>query len=1062
MNGDRKYRPKLVLIATCGLVIYLALTLFSEYWLGVVTEHDIGEDFHIYYKAYTKAISGENPYLPYDIGGSFVNHPFVLSFVSLFSWHRQRFLATFAWVTISAMAWVFVVWLVFQLARAGKANEGGEGPCGYLGWILALFLNFAPFWETIHIGQINVFVVLSLCLMFYYSEREESILSGVFLALAIVLKTSPIVFVFYYLTLRRFRLLVSSAFALLLFSLIPALQFSPRVLTDFWAIIPKLGAEIHPTVYNQSILSLSFRVLTDLGLENVETALIAGHRIVMVCVFGTILAPNLLKRRAEASNLWGFSGLLVAMTVFSPLVWYHHLLFLILPLAILLLRSNRGYTIVGIILILVIQLERVFEYAVVDLALPDCLASLTLLGLVMWIHIADWWKRSSWAIPASKVWRACSNKTGSTRSQSPVASSAQSCEVVRPLQQRWTKVAYWLLFVVLIVLYLAWPLTHLDAYKWTNDEGAYLQMAALANAGHPLYTETLSNKPPLLVWVLQLAFWAAGPRIAVARSAVLCLTLLGFIAVGVIARRLWGKWAGLMAMGMLLSLPEVPERAPVVHADLPAMTLALVAMGTALLFRHSGRRGWVVLSGAAFTGTLLIHLYLIYIALPLAVILFLSGVDLPAGRPTRRTDWLAAFCFLGAAFTTGLLALAAIDSRAFFDWVFLHNYEASSNLLQPLENWHQIAHYLAYILPLVCLSIISVVVLSAAPMKRRGLLIVAAWWVATSAMLLACSPLWDQYLIFLVYPLVITVGGGLAMAGGWVIRKYRGEPTSLGWRTVLAVSLLVGMVVFAIDRWNKTRPYLVTVPRWSSERRAARVFLESVVSADRFVATDDPYLTFAAGKRVVPSMTEASRKWIRLGRVTTDDVIDGILRYRAQAVLFGTGRLEELPGLEDWVASVAAERRDFGRIRVYLLDLYSDFAVSRFGQGIELRGYTLASDELHPGCVSKVMLVWQSSEAVSADYHVFVHLVNEEGYIYGQHDGVPGRGECPTGQWAVGQRVFDAHPVEIGQDIPPGRYRLFTGMYGWPSLERLPAFRPDGSRWPDDQALLGDFRVVLP
>jgi hypothetical protein len=106
-----------------------------------------------------------------------------------------------------------------------------------------------------------------------------------------------------------------------------------------------------------------------------------------------------------------------------------------------------------------------------------------------------------------------------------------------------------------------------------------------------------------------------------------------------------------------------------------------------------------------------------------------------------------------------------------------------------------------------------------------------------------------------------------------------------------------------------------------------------------------------------------------------------------------------------------------------------------------------------------VMLFWQSSEAVSADYHVFVHLVNEEGYLYGQHDGVPGMGERPTDQWTAGQRVFDTHSIEVGQGAPPGSYHLLVGMYGWPSLERLPAFLPDGSRWPDDQVLFEDIVV---
>jgi hypothetical protein len=173
--------------------------------------------------------------------------------------------------------------------------------------------------------------------------------------------------------------------------------------------------------------------------------------------------------------------------------------------------------------------------------------------------------------------------------------------------------------------------------------------------------------------------------------------------------------------------------------------------------------------------------------------------------------------------------------------------------------------------------------------------------------------------------------------------------------------------------------------------------------------------------------------------------------------------LERLPGLEDWVASIATERRDFGELRAYQLDLPESnphLAESRFDSQIKLRGYALSGDELRPGDILSVALLWECDGAVSEDYHVFVHLADEDDHLWGQHDGAPGAGERPTSQWMEGQRVFDTHSVEIGQDVPSGRYRLLVGMYAWPSLERLPVLRSDGGRWPDDRVLLGDVTIL--
>jgi 4-amino-4-deoxy-L-arabinose transferase-like glycosyltransferase len=637
--------------------------------------------------------------------------------------------------------------------------------------------------------------------------------------------------------------------------------------------------------------------------------------------------------------------------------------------------------------------------------------------------------------------------------------------VLRLPGRGWMTAARWVLWGVTVTLYLAWPLAHLNDYLWTNDEGLYMQRAALANAGYPLYAEVYLNKPPLLVWILQFAFWVAGPTIATARFASLCLTLVGFVAAGIVARQLWGKWAGLAAAGVLLALPEVPARAHVVMADLPALAFALVAMGAALYFRRGGRRGWMGLSGGAFAAALLIHPLLIYTALPLALILFLPGLGASVSRPSRRTGWLDVAIFLGTAAVLGLLTLATVDRYRFYQWVFQFNYGAGADLLEPQKNWERITGYLKDIWPLVGLSALSVMALGVSPRKRRPLLVAVVWWLATAAILMASSPLQKQYLLFLAFPLAVVASGGLIAVGSWILEHVQGGRHLRDWRAVLAPLMLVSMIFLVVNRWEETMPYFAVASEWSADHLAAREFLESETPAGEFVATDDPIIAFAAGRLVPPSLTELSTKQIKVGNLTADDIRGSLLWYGARTVLFGTGRLERLPGLEDWVASVATKRRDFGDLRAYRLDLppavsLSDSAL--LGSEIELHGYALSSDDLRPGEMLTVMLLWQCEAPPAADYHVFVHLVDKEGHIWGQHDGPPGMGEHPTSQWTAGQRVFDTHTIQVDPQAPPGNYHLFVGMYAWPSLERLPAFHSDGSHWADDRVFLEKGPTILP
>jgi 4-amino-4-deoxy-L-arabinose transferase-like glycosyltransferase len=634
-------------------------------------------------------------------------------------------------------------------------------------------------------------------------------------------------------------------------------------------------------------------------------------------------------------------------------------------------------------------------------------------------------------------------------------------------ENKQVNVTYWILWGAAVALYVAWPLRHLEAYAWSNDEGLYVQRAALANVGYPLYTETFLNKPPLLVWILQLAFRIAGQTLAVARLTSLCLTLLGFVALGAVVGQLWGRWAGLASAWVLLALPEVPVRAHVVMSDLPAMAFALVALGTALSFRRSRRRIWMALSGAAYAAALLIHPLLIYIMLPLAVSFFLPGLGRIVDRPARRTGWLDIVAFLGVAIGLGLLVLALVERDTFFTSVVRYNYQVTGTNVQlaaPDVNWNHVVEYLRERWALVWLAATAVAMLCMTPSGRRGLVVTASWFIATLVTLLAWSPIWKHYLLLLALPLVAVAGGGLATIGEWVIRESGDNLRLTRWRMVLVALMVVGAGAFAVERCGESMPQPEGGPEWTPDRLAARAFLETTVTPGGFVVTDDPLLAFAAGRLVPPALTGASYKRIRSGYLTVEDLVVSVLRYRAQAVLFATGRLAQLPAFEHWVAAVASKRYGFDSLWGYRLDLPSfapHVAASHLGSGIELCGHALSSDELRPGDVLTVTLFWERDGSVAEDYTVFVHLVDEENHMSGQHDGPPLMGAYPTSRWTKGLLLPDPHALVISPETPPGKYRLLVGMYHWPSLERLPAYRPDGERWLDDRIQLTKVHVIM-
>jgi hypothetical protein len=91
-----------------------------------------------------------------------------------------------------------------------------------------------------------------------------------------------------------------------------------------------------------------------------------------------------------------------------------------------------------------------------------------------------------------------------------------------------------------------------------------------------------------------------------------------------------------------------------------------------------------------------------------------------------------------------------------------------------------------------------------------------------------------------------------------------------------------------------------------------------------------------------------------------------------------------------------------------------------------------------------VRLRWEAAGDVGIDYAVFVHLLDENGALIAQHDGLPQNGYAPTRTWGTGDTIDDRHSVALPPDLPAGDYWLTTGLYDPLTGERLPLADGDG------------------
>jgi 4-amino-4-deoxy-L-arabinose transferase-like glycosyltransferase len=135
---------------------------------------------------------------------------------------------------------------------------------------------------------------------------------------------------------------------------------------------------------------------------------------------------------------------------------------------------------------------------------------------------------------------------------------------------------------------------------------------------------------------------------------------------------------------------------------------------------------------------------------------------------------------------------------------------------------------------------------------------------------------------------------------------------------------------------------------------------------------------------------------------------------------------------------------------------------ARLGEAITLLGYDLPVSQLAPGEVLPLTLYWRAEASPGDDYVVFVHLMDELDQPVAQADGPPDKGNYPTTMWEAGEQIKDEHPISIGGDVSPGRYRLGVGLYRPATGERISAFDALGNPLPAETVVLTHVYVSGP
>jgi hypothetical protein len=250
--------------------------------------------------------------------------PFILAIAPLSLLPRIE--AFWLWHAINLCILLIAVWLLVADLDDSR---------GRISFASAALL-YGPVTAALYWGQVEPFVLLMLVIALRNSVARRDIASGIAVGLAALCKIYPIVMVGYFLIWRRWTVVASTALTILGGILLSMLAFNGGFIADFTHQLWRTaGEKFWPYTMNASlsaVVAKSFWMMAGqnfgTGLKVLRIALIvlAASVVLAITIRGTLGA----KRRGEERI--GFGLWAAATVLFTPIVWPHHLMILLIPL----------------------------------------------------------------------------------------------------------------------------------------------------------------------------------------------------------------------------------------------------------------------------------------------------------------------------------------------------------------------------------------------------------------------------------------------------------------------------------------------------------------------------------------------------------------------------------------------------------------------------------------------------------------------------------------------------------------------------------------------------------
>ena len=607
-------------------------------------------------------------------------------------------------------------------------------------------------------------------------------------------------------------------------------------------------------------------------------------------------------------------------------------------------------------------------------------------------------------------------------------------------------------------------LYNLTGWLIYDDEGEYLYQVWRMTEGLLPYRDFLTPQLPIFLFLGSFLMSLAGPSLLAIRLFSVLLAFFSAVMLIIAGRKHSGNLiVGLLAAVLFLLHADVFKETRIFRNEPLFLAFVTAGLVAATWSNSEDNKKYLMGGGILFGLATLVKLFGILPAAGVALWLIWDAIQ----KRDRIKTVIQSLLLLLIPLVVTVLVLSLVFlliEPSYLNQTLVHHLSQGSGE-SLLNNLLEKVDLFGFYFGLYAIFLIVAIGSGAVGLRTKDHRSRWIWQIPTAlAFFMLSRELGQRHFMFLIPAMSLLVGWALGSA---LSGRYR-------WYGRLASLIVLGLILVPWLRLNIDRS------SWLDKDTVKVIEAINALSPEGSpILSDDIGLAFYSRRPTTYSGAALSHGAATSGQISGEQLISEIVEDNVKLVIVDesllTGNhmvfLGDYPRfhrfLENNFDYTKQIRRDFQELAVWtrkaeqpwiakdVLDISTELNDdNRFGSSIELLGYTLGNPEFNPGDIIELTLFWKAKGAADNYWSVFTHLRSPNGSIIAQHDKVPYDGLYPPDRWSAGQIIDDKYFIQIPDDLEPGEYPIFVGLYDHLTGKRLLLTSSAGSAVPNSELRL--------